>query len=103
MNLSKSRSEREFVSLDEESEHDPNYKILKKNVSANSDADNDKGLAKSGEKDFVPNNKFVDPELWRSLLPYANGKRIISFVERMKKNLPENEANYLIEKLMKSD
>lgn len=102
MNLSKSRSERELASLEEESEHDPNYKI-KKNMSANSDVDNDRGLAKSGEKELVPTNKFVDQELWRSLLPYANGKRIISFVERMKKNLPENEANYLIEKLMKSD
>ena len=102
MNLSKSRSERELATLEEESEHDPNYKI-KKNLSVNSDVDNDRGLAKSGEKDFVPNSKFVDQELWRTLLPYANGKRILSFVERMKKNLPENEANYLIEKLMKSD
>lgn len=102
MNLSKSRSERELASLDEESEHDPNYKI-KKNLSVNSDADNDKCLSKSGEKEFVPTSKFVDQELWRSLLPYANGKRIMSFVERMKKNLPENEAIYLIEKLMKSD
>jgi len=92
--------------VEDESEvslHDPNYKI-KKNLSLNMDLENDnKLLGKNHEKDIVPNSKFVDQELWRSLLPFVNGKKAVVLVDRMKKSLPEKEASYLIEKFLKGE
>lgn len=99
-----SKSKSDIVSLEDDSEisvNDPNYKI-KKNLSLNQELENDsKALDKSIDKEFVPNNKCIDQELWKSLQPFVNGKKISVLVERIKKGLPEKEANYLVEKLLK--
>lgn len=92
--------------MDDESEvsvHDPNYKI-KKNMSVNA-YDEQKSFEKpfEKEKDYIPNNKYIDQEVWRSLQPFVNGKKSNVLVERMKKGLPEKEANYLIENFFKNE
>ena len=48
-------------------------------------------------------NKFVDPELWRQLQNILNNKKVNIFAERIKKYVPEKEASYLIDKLLKNE
>lgn len=96
--LSKSKSENNM--LEEEItdfKERPGYKIKRSNgfdEKVNDKLNFDTSLSK---------NKFVDPELWRQLQNILNNKKVNIFAERIKKYIPEKEASYLIDKLLKNE